>query len=675
MADNKNINYMPHVDGLRAIAVIPVVLFHAGLSWCGGGYVGVDVFFVISGFLITSIIDAQITNGRFSILSFYERRARRILPALLAVMLVCVLAGSAIMLSPDLKLLSGSVSAAGLFASNLFFWKQPGGYFANEHWKSPLLHTWSLAVEEQFYLFFPLFLLTLRKFTQRKSVGISFLLVLSLGVSAWGAFTKPTGTFFLLPTRTWELMIGALVAVELPLLIAACARIPPLILSSLGASLIALPVFFYDNNTTIFPGATAVPPCFGAAMLIVSGYGRKSLIVRCLEWKPAVTVGLISYPLYLWHWPLLSFARYVQAGYYHASSAVIAIGASLVLAWLTWRFVEGPIRNRQVLASRSWLLVSCSGASLALIAVGLAGWLTNGFPARFPRELRATVAQNESAYTEWTYPMNSCYNYKVPIDKTRPIQFCRADSPTDTPQQTTVFLWGDSHVEQLYSEAKHLIEARQLAVNALFATSGGCLPLLGIERNELGFHCEEFNNAALTRASEPDVKRVVISGFWTDFFPDQDFTSRRYNFVKLAAGHRRPFADEDDIEAFFHHALLDEVLQLRAANKQVVLVMPYPTFRVSPAIYLWQRTIYGGEIDVLLTREEYLKEKGNYRELIKSVAEQTGASIVDPALFLCRSECIYRHGLVSIYKDTNHLTPRGVNRLEPMLMQLLFEQQ
>ena len=258
--------YKPHIDGLRALAVIVVLFFHAGIPYFGGGFVGVDVFFVISGFLITSIIESETSTGSFSLTSFYERRARRILPALFMVISACLAVGALTAAPDDLKNLSLSALSATLFGSNLFFWLEPGGYFADAHLTKPLLHTWSLAVEEQFYIFFPLLLVAAGNVRSiSKSALIVALLTSSLLLSILGAHAKPSATFFFLPTRMWELMIGALVAVELPRIKWANARIPSNSLTLIGIGLILFPVLVYDNST-VFPGAAALAPCLGAAV-------------------------------------------------------------------------------------------------------------------------------------------------------------------------------------------------------------------------------------------------------------------------------------------------------------------------------------------------------------------------------------------------------------------------
>jgi peptidoglycan/LPS O-acetylase OafA/YrhL len=570
----------------------------------------------------------------------------------------------------DLKNLSLSAACATLFGSNLFFWLDHVGYFAVAPWKKPLLHTWSLAVEEQFYILFPTLLVAARNYMciSKRSL-ITALLVSSFLASIWTVFVRPSAAFFLLPTRMWEIIIGALLAVHLSRNNWICTRIPLNALAMAGISLIFLPIIFYDHSV-VFPGAAALPPCLGAAALIVCGYGAKPDklgILQALQWKPAVQIGLISYPLYLWHWPLLSLAFRLNYGQPDARGTAAALAGSLVSAWATWRFIEKPVRGRLALTSKaSFFFAAMAGGAIINLA-SIAGWITDGLPQRIPSDRREAAARNENARQGWNYPCNS--NFKKDLSASNSIELCIIGQGTGD----RVLMWGDSHVEQIYSELKRLVEvAGQSESRAIiFATSPGCLPLIGLERNARDFSCERFNSAAMARALQSDIDRVVISGFWTDFFPDQDFSARTYNFVRVINHRRVPFQDEKDILSFLSASLTGEVRALRNAGKSVVIVMPYPTFVYSPPEYMWRRLFYNLQPEVLLTWQTYVSEKLKYRSVIKEVAQLTGAEIADPAGLICNPECPYQDSLVSFYMDTNHLLPRGVQRIDPILLGLI----
>jgi len=380
--------YRPDVDGLRAIAVLPVIFFHAGLDAWSGGFVGVDVFFVISGYLITSLILAEKLEGRFSILTFYERRARRILPVLFCVMLVCLPFAWFWMLPYEMENFSRSILAVVFFVSNILFWRQTG-YFATDAALEPLLHTWSLAVEEQYYFFFPLAFLACWRLGLRWVIGLFVLAGLaSFAVAYWGATNRPDATFYLLPTRGWELLVGATIALvyqqyrDRSAKWAAGQSINQ-VLSFLGVALIGYAVFRFDGNIP-FPGPYALVPTLGAALIILAS-SPEVVIGRVLSHPWIVKVGLISYSAYLWHQPLFAFARLRSVTEPSEVVFLCLAISSIVLAYFSWRYVERPFRDAQRI-TRKGVLVFVLLASAFMIAVAIAGIYTKGFTKRFPRE-------------------------------------------------------------------------------------------------------------------------------------------------------------------------------------------------------------------------------------------------------------------------------------------------
>src|SRR5882724_53425 len=340
-----NFRYRPEIDGLRAVAVLSVVLYHAGFG-CSGGYIGVDVFFVVSGFLITSLIWSDLEKGRFTFANFWERRARRIVPALVVVTLVTLVIGAVLLLPADLKNLGRASASQAVFTANIHYWLD-SGYFAGESAEKPLLHTWSLAVEEQFYLIVPFIMwLTYRtKVLRGRAAVISILLtgfIISLALSIYGIhdFRFPSATFYLLPTRAWELLTGAIVAFlpALPGLLG--RRVTRELLSLSGLALILYPVLFYTAETP-FPGLAALPPCLGTALLILAN-GRidskaPTVIGRILSIRAVVFIGLISYSLYLWHWPLLAFSRYRAYAPLTVGNRIAIVAVGFALAVLSWK--------------------------------------------------------------------------------------------------------------------------------------------------------------------------------------------------------------------------------------------------------------------------------------------------------------------------------------------------
>jgi len=370
------LRYRTEIDGLRALAVVPVILFHAGFELFSGGFVGVDVFFVISGYLITTILIEDIENKRFSIVNFYERRARRILPALFFVMLACIPLAWMWMLPSQMMDFSQSLVAVGLFVSNILFWRE-GGYFAAAAEEKPLLHTWSLAVEEQYYVLFPIFLILAWRFGKnRVFFMIVVMAIISLLMSEWGWRNKPTASFYLAPTRVWELFSGSLAA----FIVWKQGVKKNNTLAFAGLVAIVFSIFFYDK-TTPFPSVYALMPVIGVLLLILYA-DNKTLAARLLSTKPIVGIGLISYSAYLWHQPLFAFARIrmIEEPSLYVMSALSIL--TVILAFFSWKFIENPLRNKRFF-SRGAVFSFGFVAICAFSLFGLFGIKQNGFEGRF----------------------------------------------------------------------------------------------------------------------------------------------------------------------------------------------------------------------------------------------------------------------------------------------------
>lgn len=379
-------HYRREIDGLRALAVVPVIAFHAGIGWFSGGFVGVDVFFVISGYLITSIILAEQAKGQFSLVRFYERRARRILPALLLVVAVCIPVAWVLLLPNDYFDFSESLVAVAAFASNILF-NLRSGYFEADAELKPLLHTWSLGVEEQFYLLFPLLLMGLARLGFRAMVAVLAAIgVTSFVAAEWGSVHDPNGAFFLLPFRAWELVVGALLALResrfrgAPSGGAAPAPWRAEAASALGLAMVAAAVFLIDQDTP-FPGRYALLPTLGTALLIVAATPA-TRVGRWLGHPALVAIGLMSYSAYLWHHPLFAFARHAHESEPSLAVLLALSAVSLVLAYLSWRFVEAPFRQKGRFSRRAVFGAALAG-SLLVAGVGFVGVHHDGLPERF----------------------------------------------------------------------------------------------------------------------------------------------------------------------------------------------------------------------------------------------------------------------------------------------------
>jgi peptidoglycan/LPS O-acetylase OafA/YrhL len=434
------------IDGLRAIAVLPIVLFHAGLPGVSGGFVGVDIFFVISGYLITAIVLREIEEDRFTLAGFYKRRILRIFPALSVLLIVALALGATVLLPFELKELGKSAIAATMFVANLFFWRD-ASYFSGAAETRPLLHTWSLGVEEQFYIFYPIGLLLLFRW-HRQAIIVG--LASSLAAGVYLTFSLPSAAFYLLPSRAWELGVGAAAAVGF---FPESGRRTAL--AMIGLVLIAAGIFFIRPNLG-FPVPAALAPAMGAALVIA--YGQDTPVHRALgklRW-----FGLISYSLYLWHWPIITFYRLTTGTHLGVGETVALLAASLVAASLSYYFVEQPFLR----SARAGM------AGLALAATGIFAIV---IMANSPRlvHLPPDVAR-VAAYDDYTNTAAYRYQFRPgPCFRTSqtPGPF-RPDECLSHDGRRTILVTGDSHAAMLW----RAISLRYPNFNVLQATTSGC---------------------------------------------------------------------------------------------------------------------------------------------------------------------------------------------------------
>ena len=434
-----SITYRPDIDGLRALAILPVVLFHAFPQWLPGGFIGVDIFFVISGYLITSILLKDIQQGRYSIKTFYARRVRRIFPALSIVLLFCLALGWVVLTAVEYRALGKHAAGGAGFIANIMLWKE-AGYFDAAGDTKPLLHLWSLGIEEQFYIVWPLLLYFVFKRSWNVVWIIVVVAILSFGLNIGRIGVDPTGTFYSPLSRAWELALGALLAHQ--------AISPNLSwkgviekysssISVIGLLLIVLG-FFVIHETRAFPGWWALLPAVGSALLIATGSGglvnRLLLSNRALVW-----VGLISFPLYLWHWPLLSFARIIYSETPPVDVRVVLVLLSVFFAYLTYRLIEKPIRSS---SSKKPLIWALSVLMLLICLAGIAVYKTKGVKSRHSGMLNADPASLDMGAdrSRWA---NEC---GIPFEAKLILKSCY--SPKD--EKASFAVWGDSKGEAIF---------------------------------------------------------------------------------------------------------------------------------------------------------------------------------------------------------------------------------
>ena len=600
--------YRPDIDGLRAVAVVPVILFHTGVEVFSGGYVGVDVFFVISGYVITESLLNDLRENRFSILSFYERRVRRIFPALFVTIAASWIAAYFMFLPDAMKSFSQSVAATSAFVSNVYFWKT-SGYFQESALTMPLLHTWSLSIEEQYYIFIPVILYLCYRFVRQPWAFIflpATLASLALSIIALGS--APTATFFLLPTRAWELLIGALLAL-MPL--------PPLsstrsaqFLSAAGLAAIAYAIFAFTDETA-FPGANALFPCLGAAALIYAGRDQAPLLSRLLSTAPVVFIGKISYSLYLVHWPLIVFTRYYLLRPPTPLEIVLLTLASLVLATLSWRFIEQPFRRRSV-GLGQWVVPRRGLAAMIVAAlVGAVGWQTSGFAARYPNY----VEKIEDGRSEWK--VGSCFFEPDQPWTSWTIENCQRTNGAGE----LVLLWGDSYASHYIPGLLRSAEARNRRL--VQYTSAGCPPILGYASMARP-HCHDFNQNALAIIRDFHIKKVILAAHWSQ--------SLRHGLGGL-------------------QETLDAIAKL---DSKVVVVGQSPEFPVSATVLNFRQI--GNRAGATALAQTATDPTVNDR-----LREMAGKdSFIDPLTTWCNGElCPYKKGNDLYYFDEGHLTTVG----------------
>jgi peptidoglycan/LPS O-acetylase OafA/YrhL len=493
------------IDGLRAVAILPVLLYHANVWPFAGGYVGVDVFFVISGYLITGLILREHQGAGFSLADFYDRRIRRIMPALGVVLACSTLAALVILLPDELVDFGESLASAALFCANILFWTRKAAYFAADAGDNPLLHIWSLAVEEQFYLLWPLLLVFLAR-RGRQLPWISVLAVASFVFALFYARSDPSGAFYLLPARAWQLLLGAFLA-------AGGYAVPRNVVVRNG---IAVAGFAAIAAAALIPGdkalyhpLNALGAALGASAILYAAEGGDTFVSTALATRLPVFIGTISYSLYLWHWPLLVFAK-LALGRELAPSETAAI---LILAFLasvaSWKYVEQPARRRPQVFSppRKAVRFAAAGSAAALVAAAVLS-LSGGLVWRLPADIRAISAEAHVVSGRW------CPADSEPLG-------CVLGAPAAT---TAVMLWGDSHARALVPAIDDLARARDMRL--LQITSAACPPLLGLTLlNPDGVAypaCDRQRRTALARIlGTPSIKLVVLAARWQIYISDR----------------------------------------------------------------------------------------------------------------------------------------------------------
>lgn len=611
--------YRAEIDGLRALAVVPVILFHAGFKVFSGGYIGVDIFFVISGYLITTILLVERTNGTFSIVQFYERRARRILPALFFVMLACLPFAWLWLLPEDMKSFSQSLIAVPAFVSNFLFWKT-SGYFDIAAELKPLLHTWSLAVEEQYYLLFPPLLMFAWRFGRRVVLTLMLLLfVCSLLLAQWASVAQPDAAYYLLLTRGWEMMVGSLVAFFISRSGALIAG-PKIrqVGSFAGLALIFYSIFAFDSQTP-FPGVYALAPTLGAALVIFYA-DAATFTGRLLGSRWLVGVGLVSYSAYLWHQPLLVFARHRSFEGVSINTTVVVLLLTALLAYCSWKYVETPFRSRDRF-SRKQIFSLGALFTIIFMAIGAAGHMTKGFAERFVfvSAYEGDIGQADFyKYLDGRYYL--CKPKSIADDPENKVTFRCLQSKAEA--DIDIALIGDSHAEHLFLGIAESLNSKNVLIHA--------------KPSYPSIDSPAFKEIFRYVLDTPSINSVIISAHWIskiDHVPKN--TTLEQELGKT----------------------IDALLRV---NKRVYLFGDVPLFPFPPERCKYMAESLGRSV-CSVPKDHILEKEKGYRYALEAVARQRPSlQYLEPRDQFCDMDrCSMVKGGVLMYRDNNHLNIPG----------------
>jgi peptidoglycan/LPS O-acetylase OafA/YrhL len=646
--------YRADVDGLRAVAVSAVLGFHAFPSHFSGGFTGVDVFFVISGYLISGILFRELERGRFTFSGFYARRIRRIFPALILVLAALLAFGWFALTADEYRAVARHTSAAGGFLLNFVLWRE-SGYFDTAARLKPLLHLWSLAIEEQFYLFWPLVLFVSWKWTRGFLGVIVGLLAISFAVNVAQVHSHPETAFFLPLARLWELLTGSLAArLERQARWRTGVRIENAKAVS-GALLVVTAIFALDEADA-FPGWWALLPTLGTFLLISAGpqaWLNRAVLAR----RPVVGLGLISYPLYLWHWPLLSLAAMIGLGRVTAAAKLALLALSVLLAWSTYQLVEKPIRfgaRRPGAGRADWRTWGPISAMCALVLAALWVGSHKGFPDRFPQ----AVATTQQARSEREHRVDPDCERFVGLPHPT-FDYCRLAKGSSG---DVVAIIGDSHGRSLFLGLSERLAER--GDGTLLLASTLCPPFAGTTIGvveSLKSECERKTTEILgVVSSKPEIKEVVIATrgalyITGEGFGDVDQQRRATGIVSLGA------EQASDRLTTFKEGLRRSVEELERSGKKVSLLLDVPELGFLPMACVgrprWIRPALACEV----SRREVDERQAAYRAMARELeASIPGFTVLDPFPLLCDAvRCRAVDGETLLYEDDDHLSLAG----------------
>jgi peptidoglycan/LPS O-acetylase OafA/YrhL len=654
--------YRSDIDGLRAVAVLSVIGFHAFPAVVVGGFVGVDVFFVISGFLISGIIFGALERDRFSFVQFYARRIRRIFPALILVLISAMVFGCLFLFPDELRMLGKHIFGSGLYSNNLFLWKE-AGYFDASASQKPLLHLWSLGIEEQFYLTFPLVVWLLWRSRYRLPALIA-LCIVSFALNVLAAPHHATGAFYSPMTRAWELLIGVILSYgTMPKPKPALSLVPSELgdwmmghskhlrdlLSLTGIAMVASSLFIISSNS-VWPGYLALLPTLGGAAIIAGG--SQAWVNRIILGHPVVVyLGLISYPLYLWHWVLLSFAVIITSGDISLGVRAVLALCSIPLAALTYHFIELPIRKGGNLFPKAISL----GLTMSVVAAaGLCIYLADGFYAYFPAPVQETY-RDIHRLADISETLN-CPKAIISAGVKKGL-FCRS---VGTGAPTSV-VWGDSHAAAFFLD----LPQQDQSNNWMLLGGTSCPPLVGVDLVDNNPDCVATNKLVLDYLRNTSSIKTVTLVFFDNYIQTEsyaaDHVARRNAGI---GGIERTFfrnvgRDIQSKTKAFNVGLSSAVKALQASGKRVVIVIDNPELPYFPKKCLARNLLPAG--DCRIPRAAVDQREYRERLLIADVAARhPGVVVFDPTSVFCnRDFCSPLKNGFLLYTDSHHLGQSG----------------
>lgn len=654
--------YRPDIDGLRGIAVLLVVIFHSGLPYISGGFIGVDIFFVISGYLITSIIIKDIRQQSFSYINFYERRARRILPALYVVLVLTLIVAAFIQLPNDLSKSAKSVIFAILFSANIFFWRTTD-YFSDSTDYEFFLHTWSLGVEEQFYFLFPVVILLFAK-RPRWLVAMAVLaFFVSFILSVYTSYYHEWASYYLLPSRAWQMMAGALLAIY-PI-VRKPGNMEANILSTLALCMMIVPAFIYSKETR-FPGVAALLPTLGATLLIWIGVlSERTWVYRLLTLRFLTGIGLISYSLYLWHWPVFAFLKNYQAQVHlPLGLSIFGVVLSFILAYLSWRYIERPFRNRELI-SRKAIFSLAFIVSIIIIAICSSIIYFNGLPKR----LDPTIVRLGG------YNANNIIGSGCMAKTDKEVlagKLCRIGDLEK--KNASIVLWGDSHAGSLKQAFDVMLS--DISRTGLFAGKTACPPLLGVLNTNFSKSaaCLDYNNAVINYLTQQDsIKTVVLHARWA-----LSIEGTRYG---MEQGPRYVLKDTlgDLPDSSLNAAVVEKGLgrvidTLSSAGKQIIVIEGVPEIGVSVPRILANNLLWGKDRDISQPLTAFKERQANTQKIFLKLSRlYPSVQFIRPADEFCQERCKVQRSGEPLYFDDDHVSDVGaeliLQPLKPLLLQ------